>query len=71
MKVSTVEIEKVIKQEQQVTITRSELSEILKKTAAKVITELNVPGKVGLGLALTCAAICADVEKAIFEKEDK
>lgn len=70
MKMSTIE-EKIIKQEQQVTITRSELSEILKNTAAKVISELKVPGEIGLGLALTCAAICADVEKVIFEQEDK
>ena len=71
MKVSTVETEKIIKQEQQVTITRSELSDLLKRTAAEVIVKVDAPAEVGMGLVLISSLICANIEKAIFEKEEK
>lgn len=69
MKVTTVE--KEVKTEQQVIITRSELEDVIKKSAAKAIDDLDVPPTMVILLACVSAELCVNIINYIFEKEDK
>ena len=69
MKVTTVE--KEVKTEQQVTITRSELEDVVKKSASKTIADLDVPSTAVILLACIGADLCVNIINSIFEKEEK
>lgn len=69
MKVTTVE--KEVKTEQQVTITRSELEDVVKKSASKAIADLDVPPTAVILLVCVGAELCVNIINYIFEKEDK
>lgn len=73
MKVSTVETEKVLKKELQVTATREELVEVFKASVIDVIRRLkdkeDMPPELGIMMTLIGADICAEFINKIFKEE--
>lgn len=73
MKVSTVETEKVLKKELQVTATREELVEVFKSSVIDIIRRLkdkeDIPPELSLMMSLIGADICAEFMDKLFKEE--